>query len=130
MSTPEQAVDAWWQAMQDRDADTLTALTLPDYIASGGPDGRSIGRDALLAEAAAFFTTAQVDDWTVSELVSRTHGPVAVCSYAWSEHGTVGGQPFALSGLATDVLVLDDGAWRHQAHHVSLVHRPGPDGAP
>ncbi|MFI6818347.1 nuclear transport factor 2 family protein [Nonomuraea sp. NPDC050328] len=118
-TTPTAAVDAWWQAMQDRDPAALAALTLPDYLSSGGPAGRSLGREALLAEAEAFFAGARIDEWTVSDLEVRRHGEVAVCSYSWHESGVHQGTPFVMAGLATDVLVHRDGHWLHQAHHVS-----------
>ncbi|MEU8247226.1 nuclear transport factor 2 family protein [Nonomuraea sp. NPDC048916] len=118
-TTPHAAVTAWWQAMQDRDTEALFALALPDYLSSGGPMGRSVGRTALIAEAAEFFADARIDDWSVDDFEIRRHGDTAVCSYRWSETGTHLHTRFALCGLATDVLIHRDGTWLHQAHHVS-----------
>jgi AraC-like DNA-binding protein len=71
--------------------------------------------------AAAFFADASVDDWQVEDIEVRDHGHVAVCAYRWRERGMHGGAPFALAGIATDVLVLRDGRWRLQSHHVSMA---------
>jgi len=121
MSTPQDAVHAWWQAMQTQDLPALAATVTPDYLSSGGPTGRSIGRDHLLAEAAEFFAGARIDDWSIADMEVRHHDDAAVCSYVWAERGSHNGQEFAMRGLATDVLVRQDGVWRHQAHHVSML---------
>jgi ketosteroid isomerase-like protein len=117
---PADAVRSWWQAMATADLDALAALALDDYVSAGGPHGREVGRGALLVGAAAFFADATIDGWDVDGIEVRDHGEVAVCSYQWSEHGVHGGRPFALAGVATDVLVLRDGGWRLQSHHVSV----------
>lgn len=121
-TTPETAVRAWWQAMADGDLGALEATVMPDYLSSGGPTGRSIGRESLLAEAADFFASARIDDWSLTDVEVRHHDGTAVCSYLWAERGSHNDQEFSMRGLATDVLVWQDGVWRHQAHHVSLVH--------
>lgn len=118
---PAEAVRTWWHAMATKDLRALEDLALHDYIASGGPTGREIGRTALIEGAAAFFADADIDEWDVDALEVRTHGDVAVCTYRWSESGTHGGNAFALAGVATDVLVRQDGRWRVQAHHVSMA---------
>lgn len=123
-AVPEATVGRWWQAMRDRDSEALRDLTLPDYVAGGGPGGRTFGRDALLAEAREFFAAAVIERVAIEDLVVRRHGDVAVCSYAWAEDGTHGGRPFSLAGVATDVLVLAGGGWRVQAHHVSMAQPP------
>jgi ketosteroid isomerase-like protein len=87
----------------------------------GGPGGRTLGRDRLLAEADQFLRNAAIDDWSVSDFEVRQHGDVALCSYYWTERGTHQGMAFDLRGVATDVLVLQDGHWRYQAHHVSMA---------
>lgn len=120
-ATPRDAVTAWWQAMQDRDPEALARLTLPDYLASGGPAGRSAGRAALVAEATAFFAEARIDEWAVDGMEVREYGDAAVCSYDWRESGVHLGVPFVMRGLATDVLIRRDGGWRHLAHHVSAL---------
>jgi ketosteroid isomerase-like protein len=121
MSTPESTVRAWWQSMQEKDVATLERLTLDDYVAAGGPGGRTLGRDKLLAEAEAFLRDAAIDDWSVSDVEVRRYGGVAVCAYSWAERGSHQGTAFELRGVATDVLVLADGRWRYQAHHVSMA---------
>lgn len=118
---PRDAVLAWWRAMASGDLDALAQAALDDYLSAGGPDGRTIGRDAFLEGAAAFLAEAKVDDWRVADLEVRRHGQVAVCSYRWSERGSHGGRRFALGGVATDVLVLRGAGWRYQAHHVSMA---------
>lgn len=124
-ATPQAAVTAWWQAMQDRDPQALSELALPDYLSCGGPAGRSVGRFALIAEATAFFAQARIDEWAVDAMEVRQYGDAAVCSYIWSETGVHLGAPFAMRGLATDVLIRRDRRWWHLAHHVS----PLPDTA-
>ena len=119
-ATPVAALEAWWQAMQDRDLTALERLTAGDYLASGGPAGRTTSRSELLAEADAFFAEAVVEDWSLASVRILDLGSVAVCAYDWSERGQHAGRPFALAGMATDVLVRSREGWRHQAHHVSL----------
>jgi ketosteroid isomerase-like protein len=121
MSTPVTTVRSWWQSMQDKDLSTLERLVLDDYVSAGGPGGRTLGRDQLLAEAEQFLDNAAIDEWTVSDLEVRQHGDVATCSYYWTERGTHQGTAFDLRGVATDVLVLRDGRWQYQAHHVSMA---------
>jgi uncharacterized protein (TIGR02246 family) len=105
--------------MQRQDLGTLGSLALEDLVSVGGPSGREIGRDGLLEGAARFFAEAKIERWQTSELQVRRLGDTAVCSYEWTEEGTYSGERFAMAGLATDVLVLRDGRWRLQAHHVS-----------
>jgi ketosteroid isomerase-like protein len=106
--------------MQDKDVSALERMTLDDYLSVGGPGGRTVGRDQLLAEAKEFLAAAAIEDWSVADLEVRRHGDVAVCSYFWTERGKHQGAAFELGGVATDVLVLLDGRWRYQAHHVGI----------
>jgi ketosteroid isomerase-like protein len=115
---PRDAVRGWWRAMQQGEIETLAGLAAEDYL-SWGPDGRTSGRDALLDAAATFFAEAVVEHCGVEDLEVRDLGALAVCSYRWSESGRHRGQPFALAGVATDVLVRNGDGWRYQAHHVS-----------
>ena len=121
MSTPQSAVLSWWQSMQDKDLPALERMTLEDYVSAGGPGGRTVGRDTFVAEAEQFLANAAIQDWSVTDLQVRQHGDVAVCSYLWTERGAHQDVAFDLRGIATDVLVLRDGQWRHQAHHVSML---------
>ena len=118
---PAVAVRAWWLAMTTNDLDALHELALEDVVTQGGPDGRQVGRSALIEGAAAFFADASVEEWQVEDVEVRDHGDVAVCAYRWSERGVHAGTPFALAGIATDVLVLRAGRWRLQSHHVSMA---------
>jgi ketosteroid isomerase-like protein len=117
---PRDAVRAWWRAMEHREIETLERLALENYLSCGGPDGRTSGRDALLAGAAEFFAEAVVERCTVEDIEVRELGAVAVCCYRWTESGRYRGEAFAFAGLATDVLVQRDDRWRYQAHHVSM----------
>jgi ketosteroid isomerase-like protein len=121
MSTPGSTVRSWWQSMQDKDVSALGRMTLDDYVSAGGPGGRTVGRDKLVAEAKQFLANAAIEDWSVTDLEVRQHGDVAVCSYIWTERGRHQGRAFELRGVATDVLVLRDRRWRYQAHHVSIA---------
>ena len=114
-------VRAWWHAMATKDLRELEALALDDYVGAGGPNGRELGRAALIEGASAFFADATIDAWQVDDLEVRRHGDAAVCSYRWCERGLHAGARFALAGIATDVLVRRDGRWRLQAHHVSMA---------
>jgi ketosteroid isomerase-like protein len=119
--SPNAAVQAWWQAMQNQDLAALQQLTAEDYLASGGPAGRTTTRDQLLAEAKTFFEeTTRIDTWSVEAMSCLDLGTVAVCAYDWAEHGQHAGQAFDLAGTATDVLVRRGAGWVHQAHHVTL----------
>jgi ketosteroid isomerase-like protein len=118
---PRDAVRAWWRAMRHGEIETLERLALEDYLSCGGPDGRTTGRNALLEGAAAFFAEAVVDRCAVEDFELRELGGTAVCSYRWSEHGRHRGEPFALAGVATDVLVQRNKRWCIQAHHVSMT---------
>lgn len=117
---PSTAITAWWQAMQDADLAALAEVTLDDYLSSGGPGQRTVGREALLKEAEGFLGSATIDAWSISDLETREHGDVAVCAYHWSEKGAHNGAPFDFAGSATDVLVYTGDGWRYQAHHVSM----------
>jgi ketosteroid isomerase-like protein len=127
--SPQEAVERWWQAMQDADVDTLGRLVLDDYLSVGGPTGRELGRDAFLAGAERFFAVGSVDAWELGDVEVRRRGDTAICSYMWAEHGRHGGRGFAMRGVATDVLVCEHGDWRHQAHHVSVLSK-GADTSP
>jgi ketosteroid isomerase-like protein len=117
---PADAVRSWWHAMATKDVRGLEALALDDYLAAGGPNGRELGRSALIEGAVTFFADATIDGWQVDAIEVREHGDTAVCSYRWCESGVHAGAQFAIAGIATDVLVLRDGRWRLQAHHVSM----------
>ena len=119
---PEEAIRSWWASIATGNPDALEALVTPDYIAVGGPGGRTFDRDAVLAEARAMGAAGlQVEDWRLEGMEVRHRGSLAVCSYEWREWGRHGGGAFELSGFATDVLVEEDGDWRHLAHHASLL---------
>jgi ketosteroid isomerase-like protein len=124
---PSDAVTAWWTAIQSNDLTALRELLAEDYIVSGGPEGRTIGRQDVLDQAAAFSADATIDDWTISAIELRVGTDHAVCSYRWDERGTHAGTPFMFSGLATDVLHFEAGTWRHQARHVSMLANPTDD---
>jgi ketosteroid isomerase-like protein len=121
VNTPQSVVLSWWQSMQDKDLPGLERMTLEDYVSAGGPGGRTVGRDQFVAEAEQFMANAAIQDWSVTDLEVRQHGAVAVCSYFWTECGMPQEVAFDLRGVATDVLVLWDGQWRHQVHHVTMV---------
>lgn len=122
-ATPTAAVEAWWQAMQNQDLSALRQLTAENYVASGGPAGRTTTREELLAEAEAFFgETTRIDSWSLKAMTDLDLGTVAVCAYDWAERGQHAGQAFELAGAATDVLVRRGTGWVHQAHHVTLQH--------
>jgi ketosteroid isomerase-like protein len=118
--TPVEAVKAWWTAMQTGDIAALSNLLAEDYLVTGGPDGRTLGRDAVLEQAAVFNATSRIDDWSISAIEVRAGADHAVCSYQWTERGTHAGTEFTLAGLATDVLRSQGTAWVHQARHVTL----------
>jgi hypothetical protein len=46
--SPNAAVQAWWQAIQNQDLVTLQQLTAENYLASGGPAGHTTSRAQLL----------------------------------------------------------------------------------
>jgi ketosteroid isomerase-like protein len=117
---PQDAVHAWWQAWQSKDLATIERMACEDYVEYGGAGrNRNVGRERLVEVAGRFFDAATIEDWAVVDVLVRVHESTAVCSYQWSEHGVRGGERFEVEGLALDVLVLRDGAWRYQAHHVS-----------
>lgn len=118
--TPRSAVLNWWRALQNKDVAAIEGMTLDDYISSGGPGDRTVTKDGFLEDTGQFLSGAVIEDWSISGLEVRKHGDVAVCSYLWSERGSHEGQEFDLRGIATDVIVFDEGRWRHQAHHVSM----------
>lgn len=121
-SGPEAAVRRWWASIATGDPEALEALLSPDYIAVGGPGGRTVDRDAFLAEARSMGAAGlRVEDWRIEGIELRRRESLAVCSYEWHERGRHEGGAFELSGYATDVLVEEEGRWRHLAHHASLL---------
>ncbi|MFN0090774.1 MAG: nuclear transport factor 2 family protein [Acidimicrobiales bacterium] len=70
-STPTDAVRAWWAAMQAGDLDALASLLADDYLVTGGPEGRLVGRSAVIEQTAQFSAEAAVDDWAISDLELR-----------------------------------------------------------
>jgi ketosteroid isomerase-like protein len=122
--TPQSTIRGWWLTMQTRRLDALEQMTLPDYIAVGGPFGRTIGREEMLKQAKEFLFNSTIEDWSVTDLEVRRHGDVCVCSYLWTERGEHAGKSYEIGGVATDVLVHREGHWLIQAHHVS-VNGPG-----
>lgn len=126
---PELAVDAWWQALADGDVDRWSSLLSEEYTVLGGPNGPVVGRDAVMADAREFSASGRIDAWDLHERMTWVDDRVAVCSYAWSEHGSINGEPFRLTGSATDVLVEEHGRWWHRTRHVSVdSHGAGRDG--
>lgn len=108
---PMDSVTSWWAAVQRNDRESLERLLDPDYMVIGGPGGRTVGRAAVLAEAARFGAEATIDDWAIRDPEIRVAGHHAVCSYRWSERGTHAGEPFEFAGYATDVLRWDGTGW-------------------
>ena len=45
---PRSAVVAWWESMQDNDVYAIERMTLDDYVASGGPGPRTLGKHEFL----------------------------------------------------------------------------------
>ena len=112
---------AWWQAIKSRDITALAETLTQDYISTGGPAGRVIGRAAALTEAQAFLSNGKVDAWTVRDVVQRDHGDAIICSYAWEETGRHLDAKFTMSGYTTDVITRTESGWRISAHHTSLI---------
>jgi ketosteroid isomerase-like protein len=125
---PVEAVIAWWSAIHARDLTALAELLAEDYIVSGGPAGRTVGRQAVLDQASAFASQATIDDWTIADMELRAGSDHAVCCYGWTEQGTHAGVPFALRGLATDILQVRGATWVHLARHVSMDDTGAGDG--
>jgi ketosteroid isomerase-like protein len=120
---PVAAVHQWWQAWQDQDHLTLARMALEDYIEyPGAGPRRNVGRQRILEVAERAFARMSLRAWTVDDIEVRRHDPVAICSYRWSEQGVRDGADFDLAGFATDVLVLRDGLWTYQSHHVSMLN--------
>lgn len=107
--------------MQSGDLDTLASLLADDYIVSGGPTGRLVGRSAVLEQTARFSGEARIDDWAIDDLEVRGGADHAVCAYQWWEIGSHRGVRFELCGAATDVLQRHGDTWIHQARHVSTT---------
>jgi ketosteroid isomerase-like protein len=122
---PMDVVLAWWQAIQDNDMARLAETLDDNYIATGGPAGRTVGSAAALAEAEMFLSAGWVAGWSVRDVLQRQHGDVAVFSYAWEETGQHLDADFTLAGLATDVLTRGAGGWKISAHHTSVLPTVG-----
>lgn len=120
--TAVSAVHAWWRAWEEKDRETLARMAEEDYVEyPGAGPRRNLGRQRILEVAERAFARMTLHKWTVAEMEVRQHGPVAVCAYRWSEQGVRDGADFHLTGYAADVLVLRDGEWRYQSHHVSVL---------
>jgi ketosteroid isomerase-like protein len=114
-------VRAWWQAIQANDMARLAGTLDEDYITTGGPAGRTVGRAAALAEAEMFLSGGRVNSWSVRDVLQRDHGDMTIFSYAWQETGRHLDVEFTLAGLATDVLTLGADGWKISAHHTSVL---------
>lgn len=117
---PAGAVRVWWEHLARGDIAAWSALLTDDYTVVGGPQGRVIGRSAVVAEAEQFTRTGHVEHWTVEEVSTQVERRTAVCTYRWAERVRVGATALDLTGWATDVLVADGRSWRHRSRHVSV----------
>lgn len=118
----EHAVVAWWEGLQRGDVTAIAELLDEQYVVTGGPDGRLVGRDEMLAQAGAFLGAATIEHWEITDVHTVVVGEsAAVCTYRWEERGRHDGAPFHLSGWATDVLGRRGSGWVHHARHVSMV---------
>ncbi|GBC83078.1 hypothetical protein HRbin10_02218 [bacterium HR10] len=122
--TPLIAVHRWWTAWERKDLDLIGAMALEDYIEfTGNSEGPRLGRTTLLEVARRAFERATILRWEVSDPVIRQEGNVTVVVYRWTEQATLDGRAVSLQGVATDVLVYKDGAWRYLSHHSTPLHR-------
>lgn len=118
------AVHAWWKAWNDKDRETVERLAVDDFLEFPGEgDHRVEGRQGILGTADGSFARVTIDNWSLSEVVAWRDGSLAGCSYRWEEHGKKDDIPWGQEGYALDLLVLVDGEWRLQAHHVSKIKK-------
>lgn len=63
---PMDVVLDWWQAIQDNNIPGLAEILHDDYIATGGPAGRTIGTEFTLSGLATDVLTRGASRWTIS----------------------------------------------------------------
>lgn len=118
------AVRDWWDAWERQDLERLRRLAREDYVEfTGHSEGPRVGRDTLLTVARRAFEEFAITGWQLGEILVQDHGRLAVAAYRWREDIRREDGAFRLSGVATDVLVLEDGRWRYVAHHGTVTER-------
>lgn len=106
--------------MKDQNLSMLSSVVDEQCTFLGGPDGRETGLPDFLANARKFFAQGEIHDWRIDQLQIATYDQTAIATYAWSEAGAHGGEPFNLNGIATDVYRGSDDSWVLIARHVGM----------
>lgn len=114
----------YWQAMKDKDVDTMSALTDYPCIVAGAQGVASIDQQqmsAMMGAAPWVLRDFKLDD---EVQVRRLSDAVAILAYKVHEELTVEGKPVVLDAADTSVWVRRDGSWRCALHTESLSGDP------
>lgn len=106
--------------MKDQDLAALASIVDERCTFLGGPEGRETGLADFLLDARKFFGRGAIHDWHISQVEIVVHDLTAVATYAWTETGTHGEEPFALGGIATDIYRGTGESWLLIARHVGI----------
>jgi len=114
----------YWQAIKDKDTETLSRLTDYPCIVAGAQgvarlDEKTYG--AMLEEPAWDMKSFELDRDAQVRLISDD---VAIVAYKVREELTVEGKPLSLEAADTSVWVRREGRWRCAAHTESLSGDP------
>jgi hypothetical protein len=114
----------YWQAIKDKDTETLSRLTDYPCIVAGAQgvarlDEKTYG--VMLEEPAWDMKSFELDRDAQVRLISDD---VAIVAYKVREELTVEGKPLSLEAADTSVWVRREGRWRCAAHTESLSGDP------
>jgi uncharacterized protein (TIGR02246 family) len=110
----------YWQAMKNRDADTVMRLTDDNCIVTGAQGIGRIERKALAGMVKNAKYTLNSFELKDDAQVQMLSDDVALVAYKVHEDLTVDGKPVALDAAESSVWVRRDGRWVC-AHHTEAI---------
>jgi uncharacterized protein (TIGR02246 family) len=114
----------YWQALKDRDVDTVMRLTDDPCLLTGAQGVSAIGPGELGSMMRAATYTLESFELSDNARVRLLGQDVAVVAYEVTENLTVDGRPVTLQAADASTWVRRDGNWRCALHTESIAGDP------
>lgn len=114
----------FWQALQDRDFDTVASLTDETCLLTGPQGASAIDRNAIVEMMRSAEYTLDSFELKEGAHVLLLRDDVAVVAYQVHEKLTVEGKPVTLDAADASAWVRRDGNWRCALHTEAILGDP------
>ena len=117
--------ESFWQAMRDRDGDTVGRLTSDPSLLTGAQGVSRLDRETLVSMVEDPDSTWELHDFELSDIqVEMLSDDIAVVAYKVREEMTVEGKPTTLEAADSSTWVRSNGGWECVLHTEALLGDP------